>query len=383
MVKQYKGAYSGEHGDGLVRSEWIAPFFGPRLTAALGRDQVLARSARPDEPRQDRRALEDGRRSRSSAIKPGYKTHVAAKRPRLERVGRLRQGRRDVQQQRPLPQVRRRDDVPVVPRHAATKRTSPAAAPTRCAWRSRTSSDAEADEAVKEALDLCVSCKGCKRECPTGVDMARMKIEFLAHYKAKHGHSLRDRAIAYLPRYAPWAAPVRAAGQRRSHPWASHLSASAAARAAALARATTSRDRAREAHGSGREVVLFVDTFNRYFEPENARAAVRVLEAAGYSVQTARPLAAGRPLCCGRTFLTAGMVDEARTEARRTARCACARIVERGVPVSASSRRACFRCATSTRCSSRTRRPRRCRRIPSCSRNSSPREPGALQLQRR
>ena len=66
-----------------------------------------------------------------------------------------------------------------------------------------------------------------------------------------------------------------------------------------------------------REVVLLVDTFNRYFEPENARAAERVLSRAGYRVTTPEP-AVGRPLCCGRTFLAAGLVDEARKEARRT-----------------------------------------------------------------
>ncbi|MDX1542153.1 MAG: FAD-binding oxidoreductase, partial [Geminicoccaceae bacterium] len=81
----------------------------------------------------------------------------------------------------------------------------------------------------------------------------------------------------------------------------------------------------------GPEVLLFVDTFNRHFEPENARAAVRVLEAAGYAIRYPDP-PGDRPLCCGRTFLAAGLIDQARTEARRTVE-ALAPMVERGVPV--------------------------------------------------
>jgi Fe-S oxidoreductase len=183
---------------------------------------------------------------------------------------------------------------------------------------------------AKEALELCVSCKGCKRECPTGVDMARMKIEYLAQYNARHGLTLRDRLVAYLPRYAPWLAPVaplanaaQAIGKRFAG-FAAERRLPAWRRDAFSARAPAS--------AGGREVALLVDTFNRYFEPDNARAAMRVLEAAGYRVHEARPADGGRPLCCGRTFLAAGLVDEAKREAKRTLE-ALAPWAERGVPV--------------------------------------------------
>jgi Fe-S oxidoreductase len=86
------------------------------------------------------------------------------------------------------------------------------------------------------------------------------------------------------------------------------------------------------AKSGAREVVLFVDSFNRWFEPENARAAIRVLEAAGCRVHVAEPLLAGRPLCCGRTFLSAGLVDEAKAEARRVLE-ALGTWAARGVPI--------------------------------------------------
>jgi Fe-S oxidoreductase len=173
-----------------------------------------------------------------------------------------------------------------------------------------------ADEDVKAALDLCVSCKGCKRECPTGVDMARMKIEFLAHYHARRGLRLRERLIAWLPRYAPLAAraaPAANALQRAT----GRVLGFAPQRGLPPWRADFFRD-AEIADAPGeREAVLFVDCFNRWFEPENARAALKVLGAAGYAVRRAQPAQGARPLCCGRTFLAAGLVKEARREARR------------------------------------------------------------------
>jgi Fe-S oxidoreductase len=190
---------------------------------------------------------------------------------------------------------------------------------------------AEGDQAVAQALDLCVSCKGCKRECPTGVDMARMKIEFLARYKARRGHSLRDRAIAYLPRYAPWAARLAPASNKLSEALKGALGFSVR-RELPQWRPDYFVDRTRPLRGAGREVVVFVDTFNRWFEPHNARAAMRVLQAAGYKVSAAQPLLPGRPLCCGRTFLSAGMVEEAKVEARRTLD-ALRPYAARGVPI--------------------------------------------------
>ncbi len=181
---------------------------------------------------------------------------------------------------------------------------------------------------MKAAMDLCVGCKACKRECPTGVDMARMKTEVLSHYFARHGLPLKERLIAYLPRYAPYASHMRALiNLRDAFPGLAKLTERflgfSAARSLpkwrkpwAPAHTNPSPDNVK---GDGRDVILFGDTFNRTFEPENLAAAERVLAAAGYRLHHVTAADAKRPLCCGRTFLASGLVDEARAEASRTA----------------------------------------------------------------
>jgi len=318
MVKEYKGAYSGEHGDGLVRSEWIAPFFGPRLTAALGEIKswldprgLMNPGKIVEPPKMDDSSL--------FRFKPGYHTTVPKTVLDWSEWGGYDKA---VEMCNNNGHCRKFDAGTMCPSYRATRDevhlTRGRANTLRLALSGQLGTEGE--EAVKEALDLCVSCKGCKRECPTGVDMARMKIEFLAHYKARHGHRARDRAIAYLPRYAPFAA--------RMAPIANFVSRLVkrsigfAARPMPRWRADFFRDRG-AAEG---DVILFVDTFNRYFEPENARAAKAVLEAAGYRVQIPQGL------CCGRTFLSVGMVDEAKREARRMLD-VLGPAVARGVPV--------------------------------------------------
>jgi Fe-S oxidoreductase len=188
---------------------------------------------------------------------------------------------------------------------------------------------------MAETMALCISCKGCKRECPTGVDMARMKIEFLHQRRQRHGLSLRDRVVGYLPRYAPLAA--RAAplmGLRDRIPalarWSEALLGLSARRPLPLWAREPYREPASPS-AALRSVVLLVDTFTRWFEPENARAAARVLSRGGYAVGGATPKGQ-RPLCCGRTFLAAGLVAEAKAEARRLLE-ALEHFVGLGVPI--------------------------------------------------
>jgi Fe-S oxidoreductase len=160
--------------------------------------------------------------------------------------------------------------------------------------------------------------------------MARMKIEFLAHYRQRHAPTLRERAIAWLPRYAPFAAmaaPLANLAMRSLR----RLAGFTDRRALPEWQRNRFIDRPWPKSGE-REVVLLVDTFNRYFEPDNARAAIRVLQAAGYRVHAAHPREGGRPLCCGRTFLSAGLVGEARREARRTLE-ALSPWVAHGIPI--------------------------------------------------
>jgi Fe-S oxidoreductase len=148
-----------------------------------------------------------------------------------------------------------------------------------------------------------------------------MKIEFLARYKAKHGLSARERAIGYLPRYAPWAARLAALSNAGASIFKSALGFSAKRE---LPKWRT--DFFTEEGNSDCDVVLLVDTFNRYFEPENARAAFKVLAAAG------RRVYAPRGLCCGRTFLSVGLVEDAKREARKML-AALSPYVSKGVPV--------------------------------------------------
>jgi FAD/FMN-containing dehydrogenase/Fe-S oxidoreductase len=348
MVREFKGAYSGEHGDGLVRSEWIEPIVGARLTRALGEIKALfdpkglmnpGKIVRPS--KMDDRAL--------FRFKPGYaaaKLDTALDWSEWSVPGAHSQGfAAAVEMCNNNGHCRKFDAGTMCPSFRATRDeqhlTRGRANTLRLALSGQLGPDALTSDALYETLSLCVSCKGCKRECPTGVDMAKMKIEFLHHYHGRRGWSMKDRAIAFLPRYAPLAS--RAAGLlnlRDRIPFVATLTQTLAGLSARrplpvwrprpFLRSAAGRYQVRPPEDC--DAVLLVDTFNNYFEPENANAALRVLEAGAYRVHVARPADGGRPLCCGRTFLAAGMVNEARAEAQRMSE-ALAPYVARGIPI--------------------------------------------------
>ena len=181
-----------------------------------------------------------------------------------------------------------------------------------------------ADPSLAEAMNLCVSCKGCKRECEANVDMPLIKVEYLAQQAAHQGLSWRSRLFAHTPRWlhafkglTPW---VRRRNQSRLLSWLSGYALKLAPQRA-LPEPAPQAFHSCPQPAKEPNVVLLVDTFTRYFEPQIAEAALRVLEAAGYSVVLAEPNTntpkADRPLCCGRTYLAQGMIEEARYEARR------------------------------------------------------------------
>ena len=351
LVRSYKGAaYSVEHGDGLVRSEWIEPIIGARLMRALEEIKDLFDPRGLMNPGKIVRGSKQDDRS-LFRFKPGYAAQqldTALDWSEWNAPGDAAAGRgfvAAVEMCNNNGHCRKFDAGTMCPSYRATGNerdlTRGRANTLRLALSGQLGADAFTSEAMREAMDLCVSCKGCKRECPTGVDMAKMKIEFLHHYQKRHGLSLKDRLIAYLPRYAPWAARLPwLANVRDAIPGLAALSESllglSARRSLPKWRGDPFLSGARAPAKTGgeaqREVVLLADTFNNYFEPDNARAALAVLEAAGYRVHLARSADGGRPLCCGRTFLASGLVDQARAEARRTM-AALRPYVERGLPI--------------------------------------------------
>jgi Fe-S oxidoreductase/FAD/FMN-containing dehydrogenase len=342
MVRDYKGSHSGEHGDGIVRSEFHEMMFGSRLVRAFGEVKTLfdpEDALNPhrivDPPKFDDRNLlrygpDYGRSDFQPVLDwsawPGGASGFQGATEMCNNNGACRKSAGGVM----CPSYRvTRDERDVTRGRANTL---------RLALSGQLGAEALTSEGVRETLNLCVSCKACRRECPTGVDVARMKIEVQAARAAQHGFSLRDRIVAHLPDYAGIGAALAPLLNLRDRiPGLARVSERLLRMAYQRPLPRWRSDRFREpaaSVGDGRagEVVLFADTFNRTFERETIEAALKVLVAANYRVHLPRATAGRRTLCCGRTHLSVGNVAGARRELERT-RDALLPFAKRGVPV--------------------------------------------------
>jgi FAD/FMN-containing dehydrogenase/Fe-S oxidoreductase len=320
LVVRYGGSLSGEHGDGQLRANQLVKMFGPELVEAFGTFKAIWD---PDGMMNPGKIVHPYRPDQNLALGPDYRprrmsTHFAF--PEDERgfadavnrcfgIGKCRHTTGGTmcpsfmvtREERHSTRGRARLLFEMMSGHL---RDGPG-------WR---------DPHVKEALDLCLSCKGCKGDCPVSVDMATYKAEFLAHY---YRYRLRPRAAYALGLVPLWArlgsrAP-RVANALLHTPGACGLAKALAgvepARQAPRLATRTFRSwfAEHEQRSGGQPVLLWPDTFTNYFQPQVAVAAVRVLESAGYTVRIP-----DRPLCCGRPLFDYGMLPTAKRWLRRT-----------------------------------------------------------------
>jgi FAD/FMN-containing dehydrogenase/Fe-S oxidoreductase len=322
LVVAYGGSLSGEHGDGQSRAALLPKMFGPELVAAFEEFKALwdpewkmnpGKLVRPFRPDENLRLGLDHR-----PWEPATHLHLAADQGSFARaalrcvgVGKCRRLEADggvmcpsymaTLEEKHSTRGRARLLFEMLERDVIGRR----------GWR---------DRGVKEALDLCLSCKGCKSDCPVNVDMAAYKAEFLHHYWAGRPRPLPAYAFGLVHWWARLASPTAALVNLAARtPGLSHLAKAAAGMASErrfppLARQTfRAWWRARPPRNAGApRVLLWADTFNNYFQPENARAAVEVLEAAGWRV-----VVPAQPLCCGRPLYDWGMLGLARRQLRQ------------------------------------------------------------------
>ena len=335
------GSWSGEHGDGILRSEFIEPLLGGRLARAFAEVKhafdpggLLNPGKIVDAPRMDDRNL--------FRYGPGYRTVS------LPTVASGTGGlfARNVEACNNNGACRKLHDGVMCPSYRVTREESDTtrgrANILRLAMTGQLGPRGLEGEEVAEVLELCVGCKACKRECPAGVDMTMLKAEVLHLRNGRGRMPLRERLFASLPRAAPMASRLpgllNLRNRSRALSWLGERTLGiAAARKLPEWHRRPFRDTeigtATEASAPTGAAVLFVDTFSRYFDPNVPRAAGRVLRRLGHEpLPPTPPGARDRPLCCGRTGLSAGMLDHARAEILRTL-AAFAPLARRGLPI--------------------------------------------------
>jgi FAD/FMN-containing dehydrogenase/Fe-S oxidoreductase len=332
LVVSYGGSLSGEHGDGQSRASLLPKMFGPELIKAFGEFKAVWD---PENKLNPRKVVDPYLPTENLRLGADYKplqplTHFqfpddegSFSKAALRCIG--------------LGACRKTDAGTMCPSYMATLEEEHSTRGRahllfellqgeviRGAWQ---------DEHVKKSLDLCLSCKACKSECPANVDIATYKAEFLSHYYERRSRPLHAYAFGLIDRWArlgsltprianfftgapgfssvlgkllnltPQRRIPRLANQTfQTWAWANHVTGLG----------SESGSHLHPAVAADRQVILWADTFNNYFHPHTARAAFRVLQAAGFHVKVAR-----QHFCCGRPLHDFGMLDTAKKYLKR------------------------------------------------------------------
>jgi FAD/FMN-containing dehydrogenase/Fe-S oxidoreductase len=320
LVLSYGGSLSGEHGDGQSHAELLPKMFGPELVGAFREFKAIWD---PDAKMNPHKIVEpyplDSNLRLGASYRPrSVETHFrfprdggsfAAATERCFGVGKCR--RTEGGTMCPSYMVTREEMHTTRGRAHLLFEMLQGEAIGKRGWR---------DPHVKEALDLCLACKGCKGDCPVSVDIATYKAEFLAHYYERRIRPASAYALGLFPRWARLASNAPGVANRLL---GSAAVAAAFKRLAGLAPARplpqfapepfqTWFERRRPEGKADRPVLLWPDTFTNYLDPEPGKAAVEVLEAAGYRVELPP-----KGLCCGRPLYDYGMLGRAKRELRR------------------------------------------------------------------
>ncbi|MGH8160681.1 MAG: FAD-binding and (Fe-S)-binding domain-containing protein [Gammaproteobacteria bacterium] len=332
LVVSYGGSLSGEHGDGQARAELLGKMYGDELLQAFREFKSIWDPEWKMNPGKvvDPYRLDDNLRlvnyhpwkTRTGFKFPQDKNNFGRVAMRCVGVGKCRG-----------------DTGTMCPSYMATREEKHSTRGRARLLFEMMQGDLLDDgwhsEAVKESLDLCLACKGCKHDCPVNVDMATYKAEFLSHYYEKRKRPLNAYAFGLIDRWSRLASHMPAAANFLTHaPGLSSLSKSLAGIAPErdvpryASHTFKSRCRKRKARNpDGPPVVLWADTFNNHFFPDVAMAALEILESLGYRVKVPT-----ESLCCGRPLYDYGMLDRARHYLERVMD-ALAKEIDAGTPI--------------------------------------------------
>jgi FAD/FMN-containing dehydrogenase/Fe-S oxidoreductase len=317
MVMEFGGGMSGEHGDGLARSYLNEKLFGPQLYKAF---QDVKRAFDPQNRMNPGKIVNAPPMTENLRYGPGYRTLTINTHYDFTREGGLATA---VELCNGAGVCRKKNEGTMCPSYMVTLEDVHSTRGRANYMREILAGNVDAREftgtALHDVLDLCLECKGCKAECPSNVDMAKLKYEFLAHYNEANGTPLRSRLFANihgLSRMASvWPALANAAGRnpllRRLLD--RFLGVDARRKLPPIAGQTFEswfeKRRTAETAGNAGKVVFFHDTFLNFNYPEVGIAATMLLEAAGYRVELAERR------CCGRPMISKGLPEEARANA--------------------------------------------------------------------